>query len=1035
MRRAAPLLLALLLGAGAFAQFAGPIPIPVRGDASAIAHYTGYMQMRATERGMPLNATAIAFDRNRTLWLALDDGLLRCDGDRHTLYQHARKDSTSLPSNAVTDVREGVDGSIWVGTQSGMARLDPSTGRFKRFRLEHDSLNEVLANRCWQVVPLRDGGAITLTEAGVFRLDPDGRFTPTRAHPDYARSGESDKVLLSVSTHDAALVPTKGGIFRIASDGSASPLMPSEAYPGGRPGDIVGLTWTSDSTLAWLDDEARLFHEFNPRTSAWRSWKADELLSERESLRELWKGPRGEWWVLSWSDRLCVAHADGSFACELFPDGSTALGTPGTLVPRQLRAEDEGRLWIASSHGALALLPADPRVSRIVPNGLQADNTILSVHEEADGPMVVGTYRGGLFISDSAGGAWKPLFQPNPKRGAKHVEGENTVTDLEPLGDGRYLVATYHGLHEADTRTMRMLHRDDIEAAHTLLSRTQVMDIVPDTAGWWWAATWQRGLFRFHPETRRCVQYLRDAGNSNSLPIDRLLCLLIDRERNLWIGCNDGGGLVRYRRGTDDFERIGLQPGDAHGEAMGVVRALEQDAEGGIWVGTHKGGIARYDPASGKTEVFDRERGVPGDLIHSIAAHPKLGVWIGGPGGIARWNAKERVFQGVDLGLRWSSDLSGIVVGADGASLLVLNGKEIVRVNTAAEATRRPPLLPRITGVVVNGSPRAAAEQMHLRAKSDRLSLEFALNDAIRAQRARVAWRLTGLNDEWNDCLGCRSAAFNELPAGHFRFEVKVLGEDGVWSEAVTLARFDAVPPWWATWWFRLIAIAALALFGYFAFRAYVERRLRAQRAAFEREQAVLRERERIASDMHDDLGAGLSGLKLRSEMALRVEKDPAKREHLASMAASAGEIIASMRQMIWAMDSGQGSVHDLIAYATSYARTYCSAHGLAIEVQVADGIPDAPLSSQQRRNLFLVMKEALHNCVKHAHAQRITLAIGWEQGLRLRLADDGIGLPKAADSGAGNGMRNMRKRMHELNGSFETLDGPGTTIALHLPL
>jgi signal transduction histidine kinase len=234
-----------------------------------------------------------------------------------------------------------------------------------------------------------------------------------------------------------------------------------------------------------------------------------------------------------------------------------------------------------------------------------------------------------------------------------------------------------------------------------------------------------------------------------------------------------------------------------------------------------------------------------------------------------------------------------------------------------------------------------------------------------------------------------------------------------------------------------LIALAAIL-----GFRIYLAARLRQQRAAFEREQALLAERVRIADDMHDDLGAGLSGLKLRSEMALRTERDPARRAQLEAMAEGAGELIASMRQIIWAMSADQGSVADLAAYASSYARGYCEEHGLAIEVRSGPGMPEAALTSEQRRNCFLVVKEALHNVVKHAHAQRVRLTIHWREGLSITLEDDGLGLPQHAQDGSGNGLRSMQRRMAGAGGSIVQRNGdpargelPGACIALHLPL
>lgn len=206
-----------------------------------------------------------------------------------------------------------------------------------------------------------------------------------------------------------------------------------------------------------------------------------------------------------------------------------------------------------------------------------------------------------------------------------------------------------------------------------------------------------------------------------------------------------------------------------------------------------------------------------------------------------------------------------------------------------------------------------------------------------------------------------------------------------------------------------------------------------------ERTIAELRIREQVGRDMHDDLGAGLSGMKLRSEMAARSEPDPAKREHHLELARQSGELISSLRQIIWAMNSDQGSLADLVAYATAYARNYLTENGLRPEIQAEGPWPAIQLTSEQRRNLFLVLKEALHNVVKHAKASHVDVRLGWQHNgtggrLDLVVADDGIGLPGGTGQ-PGNGLRNIRQRITALGGTVTMNGEHGTVVTCQVPL
>lgn len=208
-------------------------------------------------------------------------------------------------------------------------------------------------------------------------------------------------------------------------------------------------------------------------------------------------------------------------------------------------------------------------------------------------------------------------------------------------------------------------------------------------------------------------------------------------------------------------------------------------------------------------------------------------------------------------------------------------------------------------------------------------------------------------------------------------------------------------------------------------------------RAQQERTIAELRVREQVGRDLHDDLGVGLSALKLRSEMALRQDPACEAAPLLREQAGAAEELITSMRHIIWTLQDDQGTLDDLVAYIVSYASTYADAHGLRLEVRSHAAWPDRMLSTEQRRNIFLIVKEALHNVVKHADANRVTLATAWQNGLRIRLEDDGQGINGAPRPSA-NGLANMRKRAAHIGAHLHIGSGDadrGVRVELDMPL
>ncbi len=240
---------------------------------------------------------------------------------------------------------------------------------------------------------------------------------------------------------------------------------------------------------------------------------------------------------------------------------------------------------------------------------------------------------------------------------------------------------------------------------------------------------------------------------------------------------------------------------------------------------------------------------------------------------------------------------------------------------------------------------------------------------------------------------------------------------------------------------FALVAfLLVLALTGAVLF-IQSKRRQEMRLAAMERAQlqqdkviAELRIRDQVGRDLHDDMGAGLSAMRLKSELAQQVLKDPEALARLSELAELSDELMGNMHHIIWALTSDRGSVADTVAHCVNHARSYLGEHEIAVQVDQPAKWPAVELDPQHRRNIFLVLKEALHNVVKHADAARVHITFAWDDGLMLSIVDDGCGGNGQVQGRGGNGLGNMRRRIEDLGGSFTMEMGSGTSITCRLP-
>ena len=192
-------------------------------------------------------------------------------------------------------------------------------------------------------------------------------------------------------------------------------------------------------------------------------------------------------------------------------------------------------------------------------------------------------------------------------------------------------------------------------------------------------------------------------------------------------------------------------------------------------------------------------------------------------------------------------------------------------------------------------------------------------------------------------------------------------------------------------------------------------------------------ERKRIASEMHDDLGSGLTSILFMTDgIANDANKAP---ENIPKIGEAAREVMSNMNEIIWSMNTENDSLEDLIAYIRHNSVELLAKMNLSYKFIVPEQIPDTIISGIQRRNIYLVVKEALHNIIKHANAEEVQICFSFSENLELEISDDGKGINKEMNNKFGNGLQNMRRRMESIGGTWCVSNNGGTHIHITLPL
>lgn len=241
-------------------------------------------------------------------------------------------------------------------------------------------------------------------------------------------------------------------------------------------------------------------------------------------------------------------------------------------------------------------------------------------------------------------------------------------------------------------------------------------------------------------------------------------------------------------------------------------------------------------------------------------------------------------------------------------------------------------------------------------------------------------------------------------------------------------------------WWQILLGMAIMACIGGIAW-ARAMRSLRKQIRLLEHSHTVEKERLRISKDMHDEVGARLTEIAVIAELAVQNLNHARSAEALGEMqkvTLITREVIDSISEIVWALNPHNDLLENLVGYVRRYAAGYFSDGPCRCSFTVPEAIPSVYLSTDVKRNIFLTVKEALHNIMKHAAASTVSIEIEFpDHTFVLRIRDNGRGFEPCATHASGNGLRNMDERVRACSGRLDILSSPGcgTTTTITIPL
>ena len=940
-------------------------------------------------------------DRKGFLWFGTFEGLSRFDG--YGFVNYDRRDG--LPHVFINHITEDRQGRLWVATNGGgVARLvdhspENSGAKFVSFNIRetnHPLLK--LANKVNRMLFDESGNLWCLTDYGLYRaVVEDSRLQfqtiiDKVGRDSYAALQDADGTLWFGIADELMEIRGTEILHHGSIDGASNST------------GITGIARDGDGHLL-VADKHRVREFVPPSPGKPRGeWRKPLALTSQQIgwIRSLLVDDAGALWL--GTGQGLMKYADGKLSHYTAANGllSDEMGA--------LATDRAGNLWIGTVGGVCRLI-SEAIVSYTRSEGLPgstfsiyedesgriwavlADGSVAKIvggkivfHERLASPLIA-TSSVGFIYSNRIWYRW------NYGSGVRIDKPRLRLPSGKKINLARY-VSTDARLYNDERGVLwmakgdRNIYRLDLYGNGALTVESFPTDadypvvythMIGDGAGGLWLGMVEK------------IGRLRDGRYSSvepsaGLPETDPRAFFLDSRGWLWVGLRYKGVSITQEPAADNptFVNYSHEQGQLSSNA---VRSIAEDRAGRIYFGTDRG-LDRFDPNSNQWTHFTTRDGLAGNAISKVLRDRNGFIWIASEGSISRFDPRK--------------EKEATPPAAVYFIRLQIAGEEVRLAESGAD------IIP----------PRELA------AMQNNLTIAFVAPNYQDVNKLLYQYKLEGVDTDWSAPTQQRSVTFGQLAAGKYRFLVRAVRQNGVTSSQPAVFEFRILRPIYLRWWFIAASLLLTALAIYSLYRARIVRLLEMERT-----------RTRIATDLHDDIGANLTRIALLSEVANQQPGNDKVKTLLPSIADIARESVASMNDIVWAISPEHDSLLDLTRRMRRHAEEVFALRDIDLAFTAPTADSDLKLSVGTRRDLLLIFKEAVNNAARHSLCTKVEIEFRCDHsGLNLKIKDDGQGFDPAVLSG-GHGLRSMQRRAAALGGTLTIQSIAGTTVEFALPL
>lgn len=1046
-----------------------------------------------TAQGLSQNTVRCLYqDKKGFVWLGTKDGLNKYDGYKVVVYQKNSKNVNSPSSNDVKSIDEDSEGRLWIATWEGGVNLfDPRYERFTHYRKGDASGEQTLASDYVECVFVDSDDNVwigTAADGLDFYDRKSDRFVHYSARRDDPSSltGNSVSAIYEDRDHNIWVGTSRGlNVFDRAT-GFFSRVL-EEPRVAGRPGELnVKFIFEDSRSQLWIGTYGGGLGLLDRKTGTLTSYRNagnDVLLSVAEDNQ-------GRLWIGTENGGLLIFDMEKESFVNYRQNDTDQTSLSSNTVNSVMR-DLAGNMWLGTRNGGANVVNAEGRkfghYRHLQGVNSLGNNIVNAIFEDSGGRLWVGTDGGGLDLLERE----KEHFTHfrHVRNNPQTIAGDYVLTVAEDSKNDLWIGTWGEGITVFNPDRKQYRHYRHSPDKPGSLSNNYAFYIFRDSKDRMWVGTYGGGLDRYDPTTDSFVHYRHDPRNPNSLSSNYVLTIAEDSAGNLWIG-TDGGGINRMDPGMGVF-RVYKHAEPDTGLSNNSVSAIMEDSRGVLWIGTNYG-LTKFDPKSGRFTSWFSQDGLPNDVVTGLLQDKEGNLWISTAKGISRFNPVSSAFENFSIsdGLQGNEFKAARCVTRDGRMYFGgYNGFNDFSPADAEVAPLTPPVV--FTGfqifnedvpVAQEGSPLSESinsiREIVLSHGQSVFTFEFAALNFVNSEKIQYAYMLEGFDKQWSRIGGKNNITYTNLDPGRYVLKVRTVASGEELAGPAAEITLVLTPPFWKTWWFRLLMLMLLVGLVVLIFHQRVaaveQRNLQLERvvAARTRElqeanedlEASSHTKDRFFSILAHDLKNPVSALAGISA-SLQAKFSKLNREEVYTYIGDISKSAASIQNLLltlldWARTQTRNIVYtpedlsllELLSNSQSLAESQIKSKHIRFSMTVDPG--HAVFADRQM--VDTIFRNLLSNSVKFTptYGEIAVQTVEEAQYIRLSVRDSGVGMtPEQAanlyniqrqnvstgtqgETGTGLGLMVVKEFIEANKGavSVDSRPGVGTTFTVWLP-